>query len=479
MTTETVTAMDAAITHITADHIASSTARCALTPNVALSPYVVPEAGYCVVVRALEDKSCYDQLEGADETFRTIEKGDVIVGTLGSRQALKGYSGHVPRQIEVGDTLNVLNLGGIIGTCTSGLPELGSALSIEVLGAAMVQKHDGWTHARIQDGAIEPAQVLNDSAPLIVVSGTAMDTGKTLAACQIVEGLTAQGMEVAAAKLTGASLMRDVRRMHEHGATACVTFADAGLVSSIGETMPPIAKGLIAHLNARKPDAIILEMGDGFIGPYGVDDLLLDKELQRFTKAHVVTATDLAGVWAAEQHFHQRYRAPITAITGPVTDNEVGTRYVEQRLGIPAMNALQSPKKLVDCVAHALQNSASTSTLPLLASIRSWFSLTPRASRLRATSAAMATISLSFSRGVSCMGSQSPAGGQGARRQVVEHGQQKAPQLEGITGEGPQNKQIRGEQAGTGPRIGRRARKFGTGRTQMRHVSLRGGAGKQ
>lgn len=368
MTTESVTAMDAAITHVTADHIASSTARCALTPTVALSPYVVPEAGYCVVVRALEDKSCYDQLEGCDETFRTIEKGDIIVGTLGSRQALKGYSGHVPRQIEVGDTLNVLNLGGIIGTCTSGLPELGSALAVEVLGAAMVQKQDGWTHARIQDGAIEPTQVLTDSAPLIVVSGTAMDTGKTLAACGIVEGLSERGWSVAAAKLTGAALMRDVRRMHEHGATDCVTFSDAGLVSSIGQTMPPIAKGLIAHLNAQNPDAIILEMGDGFIGPYGVDDLLLDKELQRFTKAHVVTATDLAGVWAAEQHFHQRYRAPITAITGPVTDNEVGTRYVEQRLGITAINAVQAPNQLANCVARALQNGMPSKARPAFAS---------------------------------------------------------------------------------------------------------------
>lgn len=343
-----------------ADLIASSTARCQLEPPVVLSPYVVPQQGYAVAVRALQEKQQYNQVECTDGAFRTIRAGDVLVGALGERHALKGYSGRVPRQLEVGDTLNVLNLGGILGRCTSGLPDLGPALKVEVLGAVMTRRETGggdggWVHARIQDGALDPKHSLTESAPLVMVSGTAMNTGKTLAACRIVQGLTERGLDVAAAKLTGASLMRDVRKMREHGAATVATFTDAGVVCSTGEDMQPVAKGIVHHLNADSPDAIVLELGDGFVGFYGVDGLLLDQELQRFTRAHVVAAADLAGTWAADRRFTTRYRAPITAVTGPVTDNDVGRRYIETRLGIAAINARRSANRLADRVAKAVQ----------------------------------------------------------------------------------------------------------------------------
>ena len=340
------------------DMIASSAARCQLASEVTISPYVVAQQGYAVAVRALEERTHYNQIECTDGVFRTIRQGDVIVGTLGERQALKGYSGSIPRSVEAGDTLHVLNLGGIIGECTSALPDLGPALKVEVLGAVMVDGETHWKHARIQDGALDPVGHLSASAPLVMVSGTAMNTGKTLAASRIVQGLTEQGKTVAAAKLTGASLKRDVRKMQEHGAVAVSTFTDAGVVCSTGADMAPVAKGIIQHLNAEDPDVIVLELGDGFIGYYGVDDILLDRNIQQYTAAHVVAATDLAGAWAAEQMFTERYRAPISVMTGPITDNEVGRGFIENRLGIPAYNARNQAGQLSQCVATAIDGDA-------------------------------------------------------------------------------------------------------------------------
>lgn len=350
---------DQNFTTLEVDKIASTVALCQLSSPVTVSSYVVAQHGYAIAVKALEEKPHYNQVECIDGVFRTVRKGDVLIGALGERQALKGYSGKIPRHVEPGDWLNILNLGGIIGKSMSEPPELGPALRVEVLGAVMVARSDQWVHARIQDGALEHAESLADSAPLVVVSGTAMDTGKTLAASRIVQGLAEQGLDVAACKLTGASLMRDVQKMREHGAMAAATFTDAGIVCSTEGDMAPVAKGILEHLNVEEPDVIVIEMGDGFVGYYGVDDLLLDREIQRFTKAHVVAATDLAGAWAAEQTFTQRYRAPITAITGPVTDNDVGRRYIENRLGVAAINARQSPSRLTERVHRAINGELS------------------------------------------------------------------------------------------------------------------------
>jgi hypothetical protein len=338
-------------TPLTAQHIASSTAPCGLTHELTVSPYVVAEEGYCLAVRALEAKAVYNEVEGADGVFRPIAAGDVLVGALGERQALKGYSGRIPRLIRPGDVLNVLNMGGILGRCTADHPDLGPALRVEVLGAVLTPEG---RHARIQDHAIEAREHLGASAPLVMVSGTAMNTGKTFAAAQLVAGLTRRGLRVAAAKLTGASLMRDVRAMAANGAVCTATFTDAGVVASTGRDMVPVAKGIVAHLSRCAPDVCVLELGDGIIGPYGVDDILQDMELQRHTAAHVLAATDLAGAWAADQLFRTRYRADLAAVVGPATDTEVGRRYLTNTLGVPGINARSEPERLSALVAARL-----------------------------------------------------------------------------------------------------------------------------
>ena len=355
---------------VTATHVASSTGPCRLPHRVAVSPYVVAEEGYCLAVRALDSKEGYNQVEGADGTFRTVVAGDVLLGALGERQALKGFSGRIPRRIAPGDTLHLLNMGGIVGRSTDDHPDLGAALRVEVLGAVLTGEPA--RHARIQDHAIDPVENLAASVPLVMVSGTAMNTGKTLAAAALVAGLTARGMRVAAAKLTGASLMRDVRAMQERGAVAVATFTEAGVVASTGRDMVPVAKGLVQHLNRTcaggPPDVLVLELGDGIIGPYGVDDILRDMELQRFTAAHVLAATDLAGVWAADQLFRTRYRSGLTAVVGPATDTEVGRRYVQNALGVAAVNARLEPDRLAALVAATVAaHAARAETMPAAA----------------------------------------------------------------------------------------------------------------
>jgi hypothetical protein len=343
-----------------ADHVASSTSPCGLEATVSITDYVVAEEGYCVAVRALDDKETYNQIEGADGVFRTIQKGHVIVGALGGRQALRGYCGHVPRRIAPGDILNVLNLGGIIGICTSDHPDLGPALRVEVIGAVVVQTKGAVRHARLQDVALDPAARIGTSAPLVVVSGTSMNTGKTRAAAEIVAGLTSRGYRVAAAKLTGASLMRDVRAFKERGAFRVRSFTDAGVVCSTGKNVVPTAKGIIVDLNASAPDVLVLELGDGFIGPYGVDELLLDQEIQSFTAAHVCAAGDLAGAWAADHLFRTRYRSQIATFVGPVTDNAAGCDYIRTALGVAAANAQRDGDKLAGLVAARLPAPAVT-----------------------------------------------------------------------------------------------------------------------
>ena len=217
------------------DRISSSTRNAALPPEVIVGDGIVAAEGYVLAVRILEDKSTYNTVEDVTGRMLALRAGDVLAGTLGTRRALRGYAGVVPTHIAVGDTIEVLNLGGILGKCTSVNPEIGPPFKAEVLGAVLAFPELGdrvGRPAHIRDRAVPPADVLESRIPVVYVAGTCMNAGKTVAATELVRGLARGGLRVGAAKLTGVSLMRDALSMLDAGAVAALTFNDVGSAST-------------------------------------------------------------------------------------------------------------------------------------------------------------------------------------------------------------------------------------------------------
>lgn len=347
-------------TRVKLDRIASSTRNARLAPDVIVGDEIVAQESYILAVRILDDKSSYNTVEDLAGRMVSLRAGDVLAGTLGSRRALRGYAGDVPEQIAVGDVINVLNLGGILGRCTSSNPDIGPPFTAEVLGAilAFPELGDRVGHpATIADGAVPPADVLECTIPVVYVSGTCMNAGKTVAATELVRGLSRAGLRVAATKLTGVSLMRDTLSMLDAGAIAALTFNDAGAASTHAGMTVPVARGIFNRLakeRGGRPDVIVAELGDGILGEYGVQDILLDSGLMGLAAAHVMAAPDPVACWGAHQLFQNHFKLTITCITGPATDNQVGRDYITSQLGIRSHNALRDAAGLVDAVRAAL-----------------------------------------------------------------------------------------------------------------------------
>src|SRR5215813_4071117 len=90
------------------DKIASSTRNVALRREVRVVPTIVAEQGFVVAGRICGEKSVYNQLEDVHGRMVTLHDGDVMIGVLGHRNALHGYSGFVPESIQVGQRLQLL-----------------------------------------------------------------------------------------------------------------------------------------------------------------------------------------------------------------------------------------------------------------------------------------------------------------------------------------------------------------------------------
>jgi len=169
---------------------------------------------------------------------------------------------------------------------------------------------------------------------------------------------------VAAAKLTGVSLMRDALSMVDAGAVAALTFNDVGVASTHAGVTVTTAKGIFNRLVAAKPDVIVAELGDGILGEYGVQDILRDAELMGVGAAYVMAAPDPVACWGATELMRTQFDLPITVITGPATDNEVGQVYIQTGLGLPAHNARRDAAGLLKVVREALDGWVASHQSP-------------------------------------------------------------------------------------------------------------------
>jgi hypothetical protein len=344
---------DVNINVVEIDKIGSATSPLSLNRTVAVNPSAAkPSAGDVIAVRALTDSATYNMLELPTGRLAKINPGDLLLGVLGRRRALKGFVGDVPESVQAGDHLHLLNMGGVIGLCTGHHSSLGDAIQVEVIG--LVCDEDGVV-LNIADVALPSQTTLGPTAPLVLIAGTSMNCGKTYAATELIKQAARAGFRVAAAKLSGVACLRDTLNMADHGAIITASFLDCGLPSTVDAgDLAPVAKAIIARLNETNPDLIVIEMGDGILGGYSVETIFDDRELREATAALVFCASDYVGAWGGLELLRRR-GIEIDLIAGSVTDSQMGQDYIEREFGVPAANAKRNGQVLFERIRSKLE----------------------------------------------------------------------------------------------------------------------------
>ncbi len=340
----------AALRQVRADKIGSVASQAVSAPLLDLINDAVPEPGLVVAVRIDAGYAGSNVLELGNGRLAGLKAGDVVVGVLGNRMALKGFFGTVPQTLTPGDTLHILNLGGVIGALEGGHHGLAAPTTVSFLGAVA---HAG-KPLRLADSARQVASHLTATMPLILVAGTCMNSGKTKAAAELIGNFGRRGLRVAAAKLTGVACLRDMLLMEDLGAVQTLSFLDFGLPSTVGvANIAPLVKGIVNGLAESAPDVAILELGDGILGSYGVESLFDDAEIMAQTAGLIVCANDFLGAWGAI-NFLKEKGVTVDAVAGSATDSKAAVAFIEQRLGVPAANALTMSDRLATLMCERL-----------------------------------------------------------------------------------------------------------------------------
>jgi hypothetical protein len=338
---------------VVVDKIGSVTQALNLKHELRIAEDNIPaEEGVVLVVEVLTNKSTYNTLELTSGRMAKVVKGDIVVGALGPRRALFGYSGHVPRSIKAGDVIQMLNIGGVLGVCDSVNPDKGRPFDCKVLGVVLQFPYLG---ERIGVPARVGAHKLDLNAPLdargvpvVALAGTCMEAGKTAAACSIVSRMRHRGLTVDVFKATGVSLRRDILAMQDAGARNGLIFTDFGVVTTTGTTGPALTRTMLTELAAKKPDIIVFELGDGLIGTYGVAAILECEDIRKALTSVVLSANDPVAAWGGVKLLRERFGIEPTAITGPATDNSVGVDIIQEQMNVKAFNAITNGAALGD-----------------------------------------------------------------------------------------------------------------------------------
>ena len=185
---------------VVVDKIASVAQHSNLGRELRLSADIPCEEGILIAARVLNNKSRYNQLELTSGRLATVNMGDIVVGALGHRNALRGYAGHLPDSLIVGQNVQILNIGGVMGICDSANPEVGPPFDCEVLGTVLEFPYLGeriGVPARVGLASLDEAAGIDTAGvPVVALAGTCMDSGKrpppapSSAAC----GITATGL---------------------------------------------------------------------------------------------------------------------------------------------------------------------------------------------------------------------------------------------------------------------------------------------
>jgi hypothetical protein len=345
-------------TGVVVDKVASVTQACGLSHEVRIATDIPAEEGVVVVVEVLTNKSTYNTLELTSGRMAKVGKGDIVVGALGHRQALFGYSGHVPPSLKPGDVIQLLNIGGVLGVCDSVNPDKGKPFDCRVLGVVLHFPYLGeriGVPARVGHKRLEPdAKLDTRGVPVVALAGTCMEAGKTAAACAVISRMRHRGLIVDAFKATGVSLRRDILAMEDSGARRSLIFTDLGVVTTTRANGPALTRTMLTELSAGKPDVIVFELGDGILGTYGVDAILECPDIRAALTGVILSANDPVAAWGGVKLLRERFGVEPCVVTGPSTDNQVGVDIITKQMGVSAFNAMTHGAALGDRVIEAI-----------------------------------------------------------------------------------------------------------------------------
>jgi hypothetical protein len=296
--------------------------------DVDARPWAEWETGDYVVCEVDPRPEGFNTIELATGRMAELYHGDYFVGVLGERFATVEATGSW-REVGEDAAMQLLTSAGLLGRVTSKSSFIPPLLSGIYRGHVIL---DG-TKATMQR-FVQPVEERTFQTPTVLMMGTSMSAGKTLAAQMIIGRLRRAGLRVLGAKLAGAGRYKDIQSMGDAGAEWIYDFVDVGLPSTLE---PPdeyreSLQQLLSMIAAEPADVAVIEVGASPLEPYNGSVAI--EAIRDSVRCTVLAATDAYAAYGLMQLFDVKP----DLVCGLAVNTSAGVEMVEKFCDVPALN---------------------------------------------------------------------------------------------------------------------------------------------
>lgn len=318
----------------------------------------VPELGDVIYGKILRIGQ-HSSLENASGRIHMIHNGTRAVFVYGNRYAPDYYEGLIPKEIR--GEVDLLARSGLIGLVKTKSSMVKDPTRIKILG--YVSDEVGKVLNTLNYPLVKPkkAEKKNPRSPLILVCGTSMNSGKSMAATACCWALTSLGYNVRASKVTGTASLKDILHMNDAGANPYSDFTMLGYPSTYMLSEEEIL-GIFHQLDlkyANNPKNFwVVELADG-INQRETSMLLSSEEITSRIHKLIFCGNDAFGTVGGLEVLKQKFGLVPEAISGVCSSSPLHIRELAEFTEIPVFNSanvdlnqlatiLLSPRKLTE-----------------------------------------------------------------------------------------------------------------------------------
>ncbi|MDD5063971.1 MAG: hypothetical protein PHQ35_04315 [Phycisphaerae bacterium] len=307
----------------------------------------------------------HSSMENALGRIHMIHDGTKAIFVFGNRYAPDYYEGLVPS--EMTEEVDLIARSGVVGVVKTKNSMIKDPTKVRLLGYVCDEKGDVLNTRDFP--LIKPRKTIKKEprSRMILVCGTSMNSGKSMAAAACCWALTAIGYNVRASKITGTASLKDILHMNDAGASRYADFTHLGYPSTYLTTREELL-GIFNQLDlkyANNPKNFwVVEIADGVI-QRETAMLLSSPEVTSRIHRLIFCANDAFGAIGGLRTLKEKFNLTPDAISGICSSSPLHIRELSEFTNIPVFNSAPDTSRLKDILVNARKPSPQIITAAL------------------------------------------------------------------------------------------------------------------
>lgn len=311
-----------------------------------------PEVGD-VVYGVISRIGQHSSLENVSGRIHSVHNGTQAIFVFGNRYAPDYYEGVVPETMS--EEVDLLARSGMIGVVKAKNTLIKDPTQVKILG--YVCQEDGMILNTRNFSIIKPKHFVKKMprSRLILVCGTSMNSGKSMAASACCWALSTMGHNVRGTKVTGTASLKDILHMNDAGANPYADFTYLGYPSTYllsEQDVISVFNQLDLKYANNPKNYWVVEFADGVI-QRETAMLLRSPDVKSRIYKFIFCANDAFGAIGGLRILKEQFQIVPDALSGVCSSSPLHIRELSEFTDIPVFNSAAADlRQLAEILFH-------------------------------------------------------------------------------------------------------------------------------